>query len=155
MSTEAYRIEPAAPHDFALIDAIEKVAFGAASWGSGDVAQTARIDGVSTLLARGETSHDVSGFLLWRMAGEDAEILTIGVLPTDRRKGIGAALVRKCLDACEIAGARRLILEVAADNRSALALYHSLGFEEFAHRPRYYRNGADALLMARGLHPGA
>jgi len=58
-----------------------------------------------------------------------------------------AALVKLARDH----GAHRVFLEVRPSNTSAVALYHSEGFNEIGRRPRYYpaRDGReDALVMA-------
>ena len=47
------------------------------------------------------------------------------------------------------AGAGRVFLEVRADNRAATALYEGLGFTRTGLRRGYYRDGADALVLAR------
>ena len=46
-----------------------------------------------------------------------------------------------------------LFLEVRADNPIARALYDSLGFEQIGVRPRYYRDGVDAILMRLIVKP--
>ena len=40
-----------------------------------------------------------------------------------------------------------MLLEVAADNDAAQALYASAGFVEIARRPGYYPGGRDAVVM--------
>jgi ribosomal-protein-alanine N-acetyltransferase len=40
-----------------------------------------------------------------------------------------------------------LLLEVRADNPRAQQLYLRFGFEQIHVRPRYYRDGVDALIM--------
>jgi ribosomal-protein-alanine N-acetyltransferase len=40
-----------------------------------------------------------------------------------------------------------MFLEVAADNAAALEFYAQAGFVEVGRRPRYYANGADALVL--------
>jgi N6-L-threonylcarbamoyladenine synthase len=45
-------------------------------------------------------------------------------------------------------GSEQLMLEVRADNQSAIALYRSMGFEQIDLRRRYYQpSGVDALVM--------
>jgi [ribosomal protein S18]-alanine N-acetyltransferase len=44
----------------------------------------------------------------------------------------------------------RIWLEVHAQNSSALALYSNLGFQEVGRRPKYYRDGGDAVLLTLG-----
>jgi len=92
------------------------------------------------------------GFVLGWATGDDAEILTIAVVASARRRGIGRALLAAAAAAARAAGARRLVLEVAADNAPARALYAAAHFAQIGVRPRYYEtaNGAvDALVLAR------
>ncbi len=95
------------------------------------------------------------GFVMVQAAADEAEILTLAVRPTARRKGVATALVETAAQRVELAGAGRLFLEVAEDNLAARALYARLGFEPVGRRPRYYAraNGpaVDALLLARNL----
>lgn len=97
----------------------------------------------------------LTGFLLSRRAADEAEILTIAVAPRQRRRGIGAELLRRQTRRLAETGVRRLFLEVAEDNRPALALYRRLGFREEGRRKGYYRRAdgpaANALVMARDL----
>jgi ribosomal-protein-alanine N-acetyltransferase len=43
--------------------------------------------------------------------------------------------------------AQDVLLEVRADNPRAQQLYRRFGFEQIHVRPRYYRDGVDALIM--------
>jgi ribosomal-protein-alanine N-acetyltransferase len=94
------------------------------------------------------------GFVLFRIAADEAEILTIGVAPERRRAGIGRQLML-CVAATGFAqGARTLFLEVDDGNAPALSLYRQLGFEEVGRRRGYYRNCdslADGLVLRRSL----
>lgn len=99
-----------------------------------------------------------AGFAIGRIAADEAEILTIGVSQPFQRRGIGRRLAEGLIRAVSALRARRLFLEVAADNASAAALYRSLGFAEVGRRNGYYarRDGsrADALTLALGLPVG-
>src|SRR5262249_13192140 len=81
-----------------------------------------------------------------------AEILTLGVLPRFRRRGVGRSLLAAVTDRLARAGGARLLLEVAADNVAAQALYRDAGFLEVGRRPGYYQRASgqavDALLLA-------
>ena len=92
------------------------------------------------------------GFVLaWSVAGE-AEILTLAVAPSERRAGLGAALVAEAAHLAHARGAGALHLEVAEDNAPACALYAKLGFVQTGSRPGYYAaDGVHALVMARAL----
>ncbi len=98
---------------------------------------------------------DASGFILIRVAADEAEILTLAVRPSARRAGLGARLTRAAAERALLAGSQRLFLEVAEDNVAARALYDRMGFEAAGRRPRYYArpNAApvDALLLVLNL----
>ena len=99
--------------------------------------------------------EEPDGFILIRAVADEAEILTLAVHPSVRRKGLGARLVREGAAAAAAGGATRLFLEVADDNAAALALYARVGFAEAGRRPGYYaRSGGrrqDALILALNL----
>ncbi|OAN54695.1 acetyltransferase [Paramagnetospirillum marisnigri] len=87
-----------------------------------------------------------AGLVLWRQVLDEAEILTISVLPPWRRHGLGRRLLQAALEASRTAGAASMFLEVAADNHPALALYGRMGFHEIGLRKGYY-GGIDAVAM--------
>jgi ribosomal-protein-alanine N-acetyltransferase len=96
---------------------------------------------------------EASGFALGRVILDEAELLTIAVDPSMRRKGLGRRLLAGFLDTAAARGARSVFLEVAADNAPAMGLYLAAGFAKVGLRPGYYRdaNGrhADAVLLRR------
>jgi len=91
------------------------------------------------------------GFVLMRVVADEAEVLTLAVRPTARRRGIGRDLTAEGAATARTLGARRVFLEVADDNDAARALYASLGFVEAGRRPGYYAaadgSRRDALLL--------
>ncbi len=98
-----------------------------------------------------ETDEPV-GLVLWRVAADEAEILTICVAPGRRRRGVGRDLLNAALNSVAAAGVRTLFLEVADINAPAIALYRSLGFGERGRRPGYYASPdgpVDALVLAK------
>lgn len=94
------------------------------------------------------------GYGMLSLAADEAHILNVCVDPALQSRGHGRVLLRALVRlACE-RGARRVFLEVRPSNASAVALYHSEGFNEIGRRPRYYpaHNGReDALVMAMEL----
>ena len=54
--------------------------------------------------------------------------------------GIGRALMRACIDVARQAEYQQVELNVVSDNRSAIALYKSLGFVEYGRNPRGFRS---------------
>ena len=91
------------------------------------------------------------GFVLARAAADEAEILTILVLPPYRRHGLAERLLSAAAEGARSRGAAKLFLEVAANNAAALGLYTKGGFSQTGKRPRYYGNSIDALLMSLDL----
>lgn len=76
-----------------------------------------------------------------------ADVQTIAVLPDFEGQGIGTALLTELLAEAGRRGATEVLLEVRADNPRAQQLYRRFGFEQIHLRPRYYRDGVDALVM--------
>lgn len=95
------------------------------------------------------------GFIVARIAGEEGEIISIGVVPNCRGQGFGSKLVRAVENQCRTAGALALLLEVADTNDLAVRLYKSLSFKTVGRRMNYYSNQVnsrtDALIMQRFL----
>lgn len=96
-----------------------------------------------------------AGFVLARVAADEAEILTLAVAPAARRQGTGGALLAAAMAGAVARGAGAMFLEVSDRNTPARALYGAAGFEEVGRRRRYYGDGADALVLRRGLEPGS
>lgn len=81
----------------------------------------------------------LTGFLILRSAGDQAELLTITVNESDRGQGLGRRLLRAGEAAVLRRGVEIIFLEVAEDNVPAAALYRACGYEAFGRRPGYYR----------------
>ena len=66
--------------------------------------------------------------------------------------GIGRAMTEACIECAQNAGYAQLELEVVAENKNALALYKSVGFEEYGRNPKGFRsrlNGWQELVLMR------
>ncbi len=136
----------AAAVDAPALAALHAAAFPPAqAWGADTVSLLLALPGAFGRWEEG------AGLVLARMAGDEAEVLTFGVVPEARRRGHGAALLRGALAAARAKGAGAMFLEVAAGNAPALALYAREGFAEVGRRKRYYSDGADALVLRRDL----
>lgn len=95
------------------------------------------------------------GFVMSRLAADEAEILSIVVAGGRRRSGLGQTLL--CAHMAQLAarGGARLFLEVEEGNAPAIGLYQRLGFETVGRREGYYPkpdgSRAAALVMRRDL----
>ena len=96
-----------------------------------------------------ELSSLAAGFVLARVAADEAEILTIAVRPNARRKGSARALMEAAAGHAQKMGAHSLFLEVGETNAPALGLYKSLGFEQVGRRKNYYGHENGLVLKAR------
>jgi len=95
------------------------------------------------------------GFILARVAADEAEVLTLAVTPSSQSRGLGRRLLQAALDHARTHGAASMFLEVSPANVPALALYARAGFAPVGRRPRYYPGGGDALVLRRAISPGA
>ena len=99
-----------------------------------------------------DMSSNLAGYLLATIIADEAEILSIAVSADHQKCGRGGGLLGHFLAYIAIQDVRTVLLEVAADNVSALTLYHRHGFAEFGRRPSYYKNSngnCDAIIMRR------
>ncbi len=107
-------------------------------------------DPLAFLLVEGDAA-----FLLGRAVAGEAELLTLAVAPEARGRGLGIRLVSRFLYQARLRQAGAALLEVAADNAAALALYARAGFVEVGRRRGYYRlpdgRAVDALVLRRAL----
>lgn len=96
----------------------------------------------------------IVGYGLLSVAADEAHVLNVGVDPHCQSRGHGRRVLRELVRVAREQGAVRVFLEVRPSNASAIALYHSEGFNEIGRRPRYYPAGngrEDALVMAMEL----
>lgn len=95
---------------------------------------------------------DLVAFILVQLCLDEAHILSLGVLPEKRGRGIGGTLLVEALREIHFEGVRNVYLEVRKSNAVARGLYDRLGFCEVQERPKYYyNNGEDAVVMSLAL----
>jgi ribosomal-protein-alanine N-acetyltransferase len=125
------------------------------AWGEAALGEILAMPGVFVLQARHAAARSggsdrLSGFVITRMAADEAEILTLAVDSPERGQGLGRMLMEAAAARARAFGAVSLFLEVAEDNLPAIALYERLGFATVGTRPDYYRRGA-AHITARAM----
>jgi [ribosomal protein S18]-alanine N-acetyltransferase len=96
-------------------------------------------------------NHDaIAGFLVAH-SGAIGHIITIDVVESFRRSGVGSLMLRAAEERLRENGSRAVGLETAVDNLSALAFYKRLGYHVIKTWPRYYATGVDALVLKKEL----
>ncbi len=97
--------------------------------------------------AQSDVGTALRGYIgCWTMVDE-LHIVTIGVDPNWRQRGLGEALVQRALDLAHELGCESVSLECRESNVAARALYGKYGFEQVGRRRRYYKDGEDALIL--------
>ena len=79
--------------------------------------------------------------------GAEADVLTVGVVPSHRGKGIARHLMALITDWAHMQGSTAMMLEVKVDNAEAIGLYESLGYSKLNTRKDYFGPGLHALVM--------
>ena len=142
------RIEPLPRGAAGPISLLHRACFPEDPWDAGAIEQIMRIPGFFGRVGWAKTSP--VGFALALALGEQAEVVSLGVLPEHRRRGIGSALLDAICGEARSRGAERVVLEVASDNEAASALYVGRGFTVVGLRRNYYRRTerlVDALIL--------
>lgn len=136
----------------AVVDS-ESTSLGADAWSAGLLGEgvAGRVPHAHYLVA--EVSGAVVGHAVVSVVVDVAELQRIAVSPALRRTGVASALLNACVVVARLGGADRMLLEVREDNAGALSFYAARGFVEVDRRPRYYRDGAAAVVMRLGLGP--
>lgn len=90
----------------------------------------------------------LAAFVLFRLYENHREVTVLATHPERHRRGDMRFLLSYMLE--RKSPNERIWLEVHALNQSALALYRQLGFSEVGRRPKYYRDGGEAVLFTMG-----
>lgn len=149
-------VEPVGPAHRPLLAAMHALCF-TPGWSESTIADLLSMPGSFALIGMvpAATGVEPIGFTLARVAADEAELLSIGVLPDCRRGGVARRLVAACVERAGAAGAGALFLEVGEANLPARALYDQLGFQAVGRRERYYRTATGdfeaALVLRRDL----
>jgi ribosomal protein S18 acetylase RimI-like enzyme len=143
-----FEIEAASWRDLNALRHLEEACFPQDAWPLWDLISVLTLPGVVRLKAT------LEGRMVGFIAGDrrDAQgiawIVTVGVLPDYRHKGIGEALIRACE---ERLGKVIIRLSVRASNEEAVRLYRRLGYRWFGTWTRYYSDGEDAVVMEKSI----
>jgi ribosomal-protein-alanine N-acetyltransferase len=123
----------------------------ARAWDETAMSEILATPGTLALLASQVPGEEPQGLLVARVAGDEAEILTLCVQPAHRREGLAQALLVTAIVTLRALGSKRLFLEVEDGNLAALALYQRAGAAEVGQRRGYYEHGANAAIFSLAL----
>lgn len=142
------------PFDLGRLARLHRNCFEEA-WSRADLAHLLAIPGGFGLIARvydgglaGLDGMRGVGFALCRVVRDESELLSIGVMPAYRKRGVARALLHTSMERCLRAGADNMFLEVAVDNPAAQQLYDETGFERVGSRPDYYQRADGSRVTA-------
>lgn len=88
------------------------------------------------------------GFVGLHYIIDEFEINTVYLDPTYREQGLGRQLMEALYKTAKVERIRRIMLEVRAQNKVAIHLYETIGFNEITRRKNYYSTPTDdAIIM--------
>jgi ribosomal-protein-alanine N-acetyltransferase len=145
-------IEPASTRDAPRLSQLHRASFHR-GWATDEFEQI--------LIERNSLAHRLRvgaktiGFIVSRIAADEAEILSIAVDSKYRGKGFSYELLRTHLGHLAGQGLKTVFLEVEENNRPARSLYSRAGFRVVGRRERYYKDAGgvqlNAVIMQRDL----
>ena len=139
MATRILSLRHGDARDVATVDALMTAAFDpryGEAWTRSQCLGVLALTGVQLTLAF--VDEVPAGFTMTRAVADEAELLLIAVAPAQRRRGVGAALIRAAIAECSTGNIAKLHLEVRAGN-DAVGLYRTHGFTKVGERRAYYR----------------
>ncbi len=91
------------------------------------------------------------GSVMLSMQGDSGRVISIGVHPDWRGKGVAGELMSTAEKWFSESGAREVDLEVSVENSEALNLYSSMGYEVVRVLKGYYFGKVDAYQMRKQM----
>jgi [ribosomal protein S18]-alanine N-acetyltransferase len=109
-----------------------------------------------------EEDHELLGYIMSRievglsnfgLGGliRKGHVVSLAVMPQDRRKGVASALLNAAMEAMCGYKAKQIYLEVRVTNEAGVNLYKKVGFEVTRTVPGYYSDGEDAYVMSKKI----
>ena len=127
------------------------------AWGFQTLVESLKQDSMHLLIVyeqkNNSINNTVTGYCLYQVIFEQAEILRIGTHPDYQRQGIASQIFDRLNTELRRDQVESLLLEVRADNTPAIALYEQQEFALIHKRKGYYQTphqpAIDALIMQR------
>jgi ribosomal-protein-alanine N-acetyltransferase len=94
----------------------------------------------------------VLGYIVFWLVHDEVHVLNVATALSDRRRGVGRALMDRAEEEGRRRGARIATLEVRRSNVPAISLYRTIGYRQVGIRPNYYaEEREDAIVMVKDL----
>jgi [ribosomal protein S18]-alanine N-acetyltransferase len=104
-----------------------------------------------TLFLVAETDEQIRGYIIARRDRWGAEIVSLAVHPSSRRRGIGRTLLAAAVSRMRRRKAHSIRLMVHVKNIQAALFYRDLGFRKTARVADYYDDGGTGIRMRLAL----
>ncbi len=142
-------IRKATVKDLPVLLGLERACFSKARYTKDQIDLFLRGDNEETFLFFNE--DDPVGSVMLSARGMKGKVVSIGVHPKWRKKGVARELMATAEKWFADSGATQVDLEVGAQNREALNLYSTLGYDVVKVLKGYYDGKEDAYLMRKEL----
>ena len=140
-----YRVANA--FDLAVFVSLDKELFPYSPWSASQYKEEFSSPTRHFVVAVDEAQNIIGYAGVFAPGGAEADVLTVGVIPSQRGKGIARQLMALITDWAKQQGSIAMMLEVKVDNTEAIGLYESLGYSTLNTRKDYFGAGLDALVM--------
>lgn len=141
----SYRVANA--FDLPVFVSLDKELFPYSPWSASQYKEEFSSPTRHFVVAVDETQSIVGYAGVFAPGAAEADILTVGVVPEHRGKGIAKALMALITDWAKAQGSTAMMLEVKVDNREAISLYEAIGYSKLNIRKDYFGAGLDAQVM--------
>lgn len=138
-------VEPASLRDASALSQLHRASFHR-GWGADEFEQI--LIERNALGHRLRSGRAIIGFIVSRMAADEAEILSVAVASRHRGRGYSRDLLHAHLGHLAGLGLKTVFLEVEENNAPARALYQRAGFRVVGRRERYYKDAGGTQLHA-------
>jgi [ribosomal protein S18]-alanine N-acetyltransferase len=138
---------PANAFDLPVFASLDKELFPYSPWSASQYKEEFSAPTRHFVVALDQTESIIGYAGVFAPGGAEADVLTVGVIPSQRGKGIARQLMAQITDWARQQGSTAMMLEVKVDNLEAIGLYDSLGYSKLNIRKDYFGAGLDALVM--------
>ena len=138
------------PRDFDTLCEIDRLCYEPAiAYSPSEMRAYLNATGAECFVA--ESAEGIAGFCITAHKKEKAYIVTIDVLETFRKRGVGSTLLSKAERQLKAQSVRAIALDTAIDNFSAISFWQKHGYRKIGVRRGYYPNGRDAFAMVKSI----